>query len=199
MSRHSARNAFTLAEVAFSIAIIGLAVVVSMAVFASGIKAHSQTSLRMVAAATATYLMDVGLGRNFATSDPVPPPRGSLLTNISTVVTLLSGATTWDGVTIIPTEFRLEDPLGGVDKIPSDEFVLKSADFGNPAANLIFKVSRTDPVNDPNPPTNPPNRGAHIRWSKLSIWGCDWRNKPSGISMRAPLLGEFMYYDYISP
>ena len=192
MSRITTNIGFTLAEVAFSIAIIGLAVVVSMAVFASGIKAHSQTSLRMVAAATATYLMDVGLGRDFATSDS--RPGFSLLTNIMNMqadlptmldpqVITLSTATTWDGVPIIPTEFRLEDPLGGVDKIPSGEFVLKNPDFGNPAANLIFSESTPNALNG-------------IRWRKLSIWGCDWRNKPSGVSMRAPLLVEFMYYDY---
>ena len=192
MRRMTTRRGFTLAEVAFSIAIIGLAVVVSMAVFASGIKAHSQTSLRMVAAATATYLMDVGLGRDFATSDS--RPGNSLLTNISIIradlptmldpqVITLSTATTWDGVAIVPTEILLENPLGGADIIPSSEFILQYPDFGNPAANLIFSESTPNPLNG-------------IRWRKLSIWGCDWRNKPSGITMRAPLLVEFMYYDY---
>lgn len=181
MRRKRTRSGFTLAEVAFSIAIIGLAVVVSMAVFASGIKAHSQTSLRMVAAATATYLMDVGLGRNFAMSD-APRPGPSILTSIPTVISLPS--TGWDGQNINwATEIVLEDPYGGADRVPSGEFVLKDPDFGNPAANLIFSASSARAING-------------IHWRKLSIWGCDWRNKPSGISMRAPLLVEFMYYDY---
>ena len=185
MNRMNNKNGFTLAEVAFSIAIIGLAVVVSMAVFAAGIKAHSQTSLRMVAAATATYLMDVGLGRDFAKSDSRPGP--SILASIPTVIAL--PPTGWNGQNINwATEITLEDPYGGPEKVPNliDEFVLKFPDFGNPAANLIFKVSPTEPQKN-------------IHWRKLSIWGCDWRNKPSGISMRAPLLVEFMYYDYDAP
>ena len=196
MKRACTEKGFTLTEVAFSIAIIGLAVVVSMAVFAAGIKTHNQTTLRMVAAATATYLMDWGLGESFATSNE--RPSASLLNSLDGIVIPLTnpGIATWEGVALnlSESELTLDDPSGG-SPIPIDiatasrYFVLKNPDFGNPAANLIFAEST---VTTTTPPTAPDRR-----WNKLSVWGCDWRNKPQGISMRAPLLVEFMYYDYI--
>jgi type II secretory pathway pseudopilin PulG len=194
MKRACTEKGFTLTEVAFSIAIIGLAVVVSMAVFAAGIKTHNQTTLRMVAAATTAYLMDHGLGQDFAKSDA--RPSDSLLRSLPDIVIPLSQVnnTTWEGVALNLEydKLTLENPGGGspspIDATNAGRyFVLKSPKFGNPAANLIFAESTI------------PTTGTGNRWNKLSVWGCDWRNKPKEVSMRAPLLVEFMYYDYSPP
>ena len=178
--RTSERLGFTLAEVTISTAIVGLAVVIAMGVFASGARAQGLTYMRMVAAISADYLLSSGAkyGVSYGVGSPATGPTSSVQSNLSAGI-----LTTYDNVT---NKVDLENYHG------ETVYAFTGGDSGNPQRKLLIGFApATSPVQ--------PMSGGTLSVCRMTFWTCDFRNKPANASVRAAHLKTFIYYDPQGP
>jgi type II secretory pathway pseudopilin PulG len=199
-SQRFGTSGFSLVEVAFSIAIIGLAVITSMALFAAGTKAQSRANLRMVAAITAQYLTDQTLLQSKCITPGTNDPTlgvGKIMQNagILTPVNLVPApadriATGWSWKWANTDDIFLKEwdsltPEKQLSTVSGEVYALTSASTqatAGPTSQLLFRFSRVG-ITSPG-------------WSKIQVWSGDWLALPDGAQLRADLVGTYLYFDY---